>query len=192
MKEPMRKIKNFRNKYKVKNFECINASRKNRNTESTMEFLQDMPQFDAIQDSMQTRSVRIIQTAWRNFASKQSQEGILEVSKKIWKTNMNLPLNNRNKEMYDFYSPHEMNISTGVAVEYRDEVDSNNVQELHEKLERATQLLSRVDLNRSSEESHDIHSARETTFDPNLSMLIDNYEPSDGKGDYGCTFNILD
>ena len=79
----MRNLKNFRNKCKVKNFECINASRKNRNTESTMEFLQDMPQFEVIQDSMQTRSVRIIQTAWRNFASKQSQDGISEVSKKI-------------------------------------------------------------------------------------------------------------
>ena len=188
----MRNLKNFRNKCKVKNFECIIASRKNRNTESTMEFLQDMPQFEVIQDSMQTRSVRIIQTAWRNFALKLSQEGILEVSKKICKTNMSLPLNNRNEELYDFYSQHEMYISTGVAVEYRDEVESNNVQELHEKLERANQLLNRIDLNRCSEESHDIHSARETAFDPNLSMLIDNYEPSDGKDDYGCTFNILD
>ena len=98
----MRNLKNFRNKCKVKNFECINASRKNRNTESTMEFLQDMPQFEVIQDSMQTRSVRIILTAWRNFASKQSQEGIFEVFKKIWKTNMNLPLNNRNEECMIF------------------------------------------------------------------------------------------
>ena len=85
-----------------------------------------------------------------------------------------------------------MNISTGVAVECKYEVESNNVQELHEKLERANQLLNRIDLNRCSEESHDINSARETAFDPNLSMLIDNYEPCGGKDDYGCTFNILD
>ena len=141
---------------------------------------------------MQTRIVRIIQTAWRNFALKQSQEGILEVSKKIWKTNMNLPLNNRNKRLYDFYSPHKMNISAGVTEQNRESVESNNVQELQKKFERATQSLNRIDLNSCSEECHDIHSTRETPFDPNLSMLIDNYEPSDEKDDYGCTFNILD